>query len=550
MDPAAFDDQAQPAPPVGPGGTHPAPPVPVGRARHATVRSPVASATGTGTGNDAALRLLGRLGLALAALTLLANLVPGIALFFYLQFTLPAASGTPDPGRADTTMVLVFVVYVVLAVAAGSAGTFRAFAPVLRWIAEDRPATAAEQLAILRQPIDRGLAAFCYWAGAAVVFGVTQAALGYPGARIASVVVGVLLAAVSVTSLDALLIERLLRPVARRALAGVLPARPFGIRVLPRILLSWAFGSGVPLVALLLVPIDHGDERLRTFTLPLSLLCLAGLLSGFVIITGAARAVAEPLRTIRDALERIEAGDLTVEVPVDDGSEVGQLQAGVNRMVAGLRQRRALEDLFGRYVGAEVAGLALERGVGLGGERREATVVFVDLIGSTAMATRLDPEDVVATLNAYFAAVVGAATAEGGWVNKFEGDGALCVFGPPGDGPDHAAAGLRAARRMRAAVADAARSHPELVAAIGVSTGPVVAGTIGSTERFEYTVIGDPVNEAARLTDLAKGRAGRVLASRRAVSAAGSAGADWHPAGEAVLRGRDVATGLYAPPPD
>jgi adenylate cyclase len=498
-------------------------------------------------GGDRAVRLLGRPGLAIAAVAVLANAIPGGALLFYLQYLLPGAGRVANPSHAGTVMLIVFALYVASVVPIGVLHGLHVFTPVLHWLAEDRPARPDEQLAILRLPASLALAGFCSWAAAAVVFGVTEGLLGYPGPRVFTVVAGILLAAVSVTALTALLIERLLRPMVRHALAASLPTRPLGIRVLPRLLLSWAFGSGVPLIALLLAPIDQGNGSLRSFTGPIGVLCVAGLVSGFTIITGAARAVSEPLNGIREALERVEAGDLSVQVPVDDGSEVGQLQAGVNRMVAGLRQRRQLEDLFGRYVGTEVAGQALDRGLGLSGERCDATVLFVDIIGSTAMAADVPPEEVVSTLNAYFAAVVGAVQAEGGWVNKFEGDGALCVFGPPDHRADHAAAGLRAARRLYAGVARAAEKYPRLLAAVGVSSGSVVAGTIGSTERFEYTVIGDPVNEAARLTDLAKGRHVRVLASQATVEAAGAEGELWTAAGEAILRGRPRPTRLYAP---
>ncbi|MGH8918392.1 MAG: adenylate/guanylate cyclase domain-containing protein, partial [Actinomycetes bacterium] len=183
----------------------------------------------------------------------------------------------------------------------------------------------------------------------------------------------------------------------------------------------------MPLVGLLLAPIGLGRRRISDFTSTLIFLCVGGLLSGFTITTGAARAVSEPLRAVRSALRRVEAGDLDVMVAVDDLGEVGQLQAGVNRMVEGLRQRRQLEDLFGRYVGEEVAAQALRRGTERSGERDRASVLFVDLRGSTAMAAELEPEQVVQTLNAYFAAVEGAVRDHGGWVNKFEGDGALCV---------------------------------------------------------------------------------------------------------------------------
>ena len=203
-------------------------------------------------------------------------------------------------------------------------------------------------------------------------------------------------------------------------------------------------------------------------------------------------------------------------MPVDDGSEVGLLEAGFNRMAAGLRERERLRDLFGRHVGREVAEAALERdGVELGGELREVGAVFVDILGSTALAARRPPREVVAALNAFFRIVVEEVEVHGGWVNKFEGDAALCVFGAPTRRPDAACDALRAARLLH----ERLRSElPDVDAGIGVSAGAAVAGNVGTEERYEYTVIGDPVNEAARLCELAKRRPERVLASAAVVT--------------------------------
>jgi adenylate cyclase len=486
-------------------------------------------------------------GVTLAAVTALANALPGGAVFLYLEFADSASASVAHPGHAGHVQVLAFVLFLAVALPLGALMSSLGWLPVRRWLASGQPPTRFEQMTVLRQPLLRAMGGFAYWAIAAVLFGSLEAALGYPARHVALIVITALLGACASAALTALLIERLLRPITIRLLAGEVPDRRFGIGVLPRLLLSWAFGSGVPLVALLLAPMDQGNRTLRSFAGPLALLCGAGLVSGFTIITGAARSVSEPLHSVRSALRRVEQGDLGVAVPVDNAGEVGQLQVGVNQMVAGLRERRQLEDLFGRYVGAEVARQAVEQGVDLGGERTEASALFVDLIGSTALAASLPPENVVRTLNAFFAAVVAAVAEEGGWVNKFEGDGALCVFGPPGTTADHPARALRAALAIGRALDRAATEHPQLSAAIGVSSGEVVAGNIGSPERFEYTVVGDPVNEAARLSDLAKTTAGRVLASGRAVAAANNERRNWQHAGSETLRGRARPTDLYQP---
>jgi adenylate cyclase len=238
-----------------------------------------------------------------------------------------------------------------------------------------------------------------------------------------------------------------------------------------------------------------------------------------------------------------------VGLVVDDGGEVGEVQAGFNQMVEGLRERQQLRDLFGRHVGREVAAQALAQGSGsgLGGEQAEASVVFVDLVGSTAMAEVLPPDEVVATLNDFFGVVVRTVDGQGGWVNKFEGDGALCVFGVPGTQPDHPERALRAARLLHQALVVLRDQHPGLEAGIGVSSGRVVAGNVGTEARYEYTVIGPAVNEAARLTDLAKGRAVKVLASVEVVRRGGGEATKWRDVGTVALRGRQVPTAIYEP---
>jgi len=356
------------------------------------------------------------------------------------------------------------------------------------------------------------------------------------------------LGGVTTCALVYMLVERLLRPVTARALAQVPPERPVGPGVRARLITAWGLASGVPLLGVALVAVGAlGNDFKDPGSLAIAVLILtsAGLVAGAVATVLTARSLADPLTAVRRALAHVRAGDLEAQVAVDDGGEVGLLQAGFNEMAAGLRERERLRDLFGRHVGEDVARRALDAGVVLGGEVREVAALFVDLEGSTAYGSRHSPQEVVSLLNRFFAVVVEVVEAHGGWINKFEGDAALCVFGAPADQPETAARALAAGRELGMRLG---RELPELGAGIGVSAGPAVAGNVGAERRLEYTVVGDPVNEAARLSELAKKLPGGVLASEAALSrASADEVGQWHLGEETVLRGRTAATRLAAP---
>jgi len=164
------------------------------------------------------------------------------------------------------------------------------------------------------------------------------------------------------------------------------------------------------------------------------------------------------------------------------------------------------------------------------------------VVGSTALASERPPDEVVGLLNQFFGVVVEVVESCGGWINKFEGDAALAVFGAPNDIDDHACRALWAARELGVRLA---AEVPDVRAAIGVSAGDAVAGYIGDIRRYEYTVIGDPVNEAARLTELAKNVPGRVLAAGSALGLASAGESTYWELGDAVtLRGRASPTRL------
>jgi adenylate cyclase len=176
---------------------------------------------------------------------------------------------------------------------------------------------------------------------------------------------------------------------------------------------------------------------------------------------------------------------------------------------------------------------------------REVAVLFVDIVGSTTLAERSPPDRVVRLLNRFFGVVVEVVGKHGGWVNKFEGDAALCVFGAPSPQTDPAGCALSAGRDLAARLR---RDVPEVDVGIGISAGPAVAGWMGAERRVEYTVVGDPVNEAARLCDLAKRRDQPILASQRILDRAGRHEARrWRLGDSEVLRGRTQPTRLAAP---
>jgi adenylate cyclase len=274
-------------------------------------------------------------------------------------------------------------------------------------------------------------------------------------------------------------------------------------------------------------------------------LVVVALLVGALATVLTARAVGQPLRDLREAVQRVGRGDYAVSVVVDDAGEIGLLQEGVNTMAAGLAERERLRDLFGRHFGSTVADRALVTGVSLGGEERTVAALFVDITGSTALVRRTGPAEMVGLLNRFFQVVVETVEGDGGLVNKFEGDAALCVFGAPTEEADAAGRALTAGRRLGGCLR---HELPELDAGIGISAGPAVAGNVGAERRLEYTVIGDPVNEASRLCELAKRRPERVIASGSAVSRASSAEAERWSLGETtVLRGRLAPTVLARP---
>jgi adenylate cyclase len=325
--------------------------------------------------------------------------------------------------------------------------------------------------------------------------------------------------------------------------------RPPGLRL--RGVSAWVVGTGVPLVMLMLVAssalvVDYQSHRLALVVL---IIGACAIVSGLFVATFTAATTADPIDEVRRGMEHVQRGDYDVSVPVFDASELGLLQAGFNTMASGLRERERLRDLFSRQVGRDVARLAEQvarDGVEteMGGAKCEVAVLFVDLVGSTRLATTLEPDEVVIMLNEFFAVIVSVVERHNGLINKFEGDAALAVFGAPNANAEGATDALATARELNIRLN---RPDEDIKVGIGVSAGTAVAGNIGAPNRYEYTVIGDPVNEAARLTEVAK-LSGGVAASGAALSRANESERQrWRVVDSKVLRGRDNSTEIAIP---
>jgi class 3 adenylate cyclase len=338
---------------------------------------------------------------------------------------------------------------------------------------------------------------------------------------------------------------RTLRPLMAAVATDFTHTQAPGVRA--RLLLMWTVCTALPgvAIALLLIMRSRGwliDEN-APIELALLVLALVAVVLGLRAMILVSISISDPVDEVVAAMADVERGHIDRSVDVYELSEIGRLQNGFNRMVAGLRERDRLRDLFGRHVGEEVVRRAVKENESLSGDERDVAILFIDLVGSTQLAAAREPHEVAAILNDFFRIVVHEVDQRHGLINKFQGDAALAVFGAPLGMADPATAALETAR----ALATELRRLP-VDFGIGVSAGPVFAGNIGAENRYEYTVVGDAVNEAARLADRAKEFDARVLCSGVATDRASDAESrHWTMQGAEVLRGRTAPTPMSAP---
>jgi class 3 adenylate cyclase len=303
------------------------------------------------------------------------------------------------------------------------------------------------------------------------------------------------------------------------------------------------------------VGVDAPATAVQTLKVQLRKIALICLLVGLLAAIGGSALVAwqvtRPIRTLVTATQAVAAGDLKYHVNISSRDELGQLGDAFNRMVTGLRQRELYKQQFERYVSRQIAEkiLADPEKDFWQGERRRATILFSDIRGFTAMSEHMAPEEVILRLNEYLSVMIDIVFEYNGTLDKFIGDAVMAVFGTPVGLENDEERAVRAAVAMQDAMEVLRRRWaeegvPDFKIGIGINTGDVVVGNIGSEQRKEYAAIGDPVNLASRLEALNKDYGTSILISETTYEAVAPL-IEARPVDRVAVRGRKQPVAIY-----
>lgn len=213
------------------------------------------------------------------------------------------------------------------------------------------------------------------------------------------------------------------------------------------------------------------------------------------------RSITNPLAKLASAVQKIEEGEYGKPVVVSSRDEIGNLANSVNSMARGLAEKEKVRDLLGKVVSQQIAEQLLNNPVELGGEEKIVTILFSDIRGFTSFCEGLRPQEVLVELNQVLSTISNIVEKHNGVVDKFQGDAVMALFGAPIHSEYDANNAMSAALEIVAAME---LGDSRLSACIGVNTGLVVAGNLGSSNRLNYSVIGDTVNLSARLESLTR----------------------------------------------
>lgn len=288
-------------------------------------------------------------------------------------------------------------------------------------------------------------------------------------------------------------------------------------------------------------------ENLSQTLLVIFILGFVFLVIGVLFIS---RTVTRPVYELASGAKRIEAGDFEKSVDIKNADEMGQLAKAFNGMAEGLAEKEKVRDLLGKVVSKEIADELLSKEIELGGEEREITILFSDIRGFTTLCEGKSPEAILNILNEYFSEITRVIEEHGGVVDKFIGDAVMALFGAPLRQENAPGNAIAAAFDMLAVVEKvnqrfAARGQDTINIGIGINTGKVVLGNMGSQSRLNYTAIGDGVNIASRIESLCKDYSVPLLVSES--TKAQAAGYSYNKLGEVQVKGKREILSIYHP---
>ncbi|PCJ41460.1 MAG: hypothetical protein COA71_07830 [SAR86 cluster bacterium] len=288
-------------------------------------------------------------------------------------------------------------------------------------------------------------------------------------------------------------------------------------------------------------------EALSRTLLTIFALGFVALIVGVLFIS---RTVTRPVLELVSGAKRIEAGEYQQKVIVENEDEIGQLATAFNGMAEGLAEKEKIRSLLGKVVSKEIADELLSKDIELGGEEREVTILFSDIRGFTTLCEGKSPQDILSLLNEYFSAITKVIEAHGGVVDKFIGDAVMALFGAPLVQTNAASNAVAAGLDMLNALEGvnqrfAARGIAALDIGIGINTGRVVLGNMGSESRLNYTAIGDGVNIASRIEGLCKEKGAALIVSESTMSQAPEF--SYQELGEVLVKGKRESLKIYQP---
>ena len=290
------------------------------------------------------------------------------------------------------------------------------------------------------------------------------------------------------------------------------------------------------------------EQNIKTMILIGIILILSFLLS--IVIS---RFYSKPLLRLKDCAQSIANGNYDIRTGITTGDELGILSDTFNDMAVSLKEKELMYDTFGKVVTPEIRNWLLKGNTNLGGETVCATILFCDIRGFTTLSEQINPKQVVTLLNKYFSSMEQCIVKHKGIINKYIGDAIMAIFGVPLSNPNQALDAYNCCLDMRKTLIELnkeleAENLPQIRFGIGLHTGNVLAGNIGSNSRMEYTVIGDTVNVASRIESLCKEYNCDLLISETTVEGMVSCEGDLpmlQSMGETQIRGRKTAITIY-----